>query len=203
MKTITCRCERTFEADIPDAVDLDRDSGVFEAILDGEFLVTTCPHCGERLKPDIPVVVTSKRRGLALRVLPEGERHTWMSDLKSLPHGVEILVGYAELYERVLILKDELDPRALEILKYYILAKALEGSPESSETPRVFYRGKDGNGRLSFGIEGLRAGEIALLALPFDRYEKALRDMPGLATQEPFSLFLSGPYASTRALEGS
>ena len=202
MKTITCRCERTFEANLPDEVDLDRDPEVIGAILDGEFLVTTCPHCGERLKPDIPVVLTSGRRGLTLRVLPEGERHTWMSELKSLPHGIEILVGYAELYERIVILKDGLDPRALEILKYYILAKALESSPETSETPRVFYRGKDENGRLSFGIEGLRAGEIALLALTFDRYEKALGDMPGLAAKEPFSLFLSGPYVSIRALEG-
>ncbi len=201
MRIISCRCERTFDADLPEEVDLDRDPEALEAILAGDFLAVTCPHCGERIKPDIAISLRSRRAGLTLRVLPEGERATWMMGTPALPKDVDVLVGYAELYERVLIVEDGLDPRAVEILKYYILAKALEGAPETGETPRVQYRGKTEEGKLSFGIEGLRKGELALLALPFDRYEKALKDLPNLAANEPFASFLLGPHKSIRALE--
>jgi hypothetical protein len=191
MRIISCRCEKTFDADLPEEIDLDREPETLEAILAGDFLVVTCPHCGERIKPDIAISLRSRRTGLTLRVLPEVERATWMMGTPALPKDVDVL----------LIVEDGLDPRAVEILKYYILAKALEGAPEGGDTPLVRYRGKTEEGKLSFGIEGLREGELALLALPFDRYEKSLKDLPNLAATEPFSSFLFGPHKSIRALE--
>lgn len=201
MKTITCRCDKSFEADIPEELDLDQEPEALDAILEGNFLVMTCPHCGERIKPEVPIEIASRRRGLALKVVAEAERSSWMEGMRNFPDGVDVIVGYAELYERALIIRDGLDARAIEILKYYILAKAMEGIAESGDTPLVRYRGRSEDSRLSFGIEGLRQDEVALLALPFDRYEKALRDMPAIASSEPFSAFLFGPYKSIRALE--
>ena len=201
MRIISCRCEKSFDADLPEEIDLDREPETLEAILSGDFLAVTCPHCGERIKPDIPVSLHSHREGLTLRVLPETERASWLDGTSALPKDVDVLIGYAELYERVLIVKDGFDYRAIEILKYFILAKALENAGETAETPRVQYRGRTAEGRLSFGIMGLREGELALLALPYDRYEKALKEMTGLASTEPYSIFLLGPYKYVRALE--
>lgn len=201
MRIITCRCERSFDAELPELVDLDAEPGTLDKVLEGSFFALTCPHCGERIKPELPVALRSAKRGLSLRVLPEGERSVWLGGGLATAPGEELLIGYAELYERALILREGLEARAVELLKYYILAKALEGAEEAETSPLVSFRGRGEDGRLSFGIEGLRKGELALLALPFDRYEKAKKDLSRLEGEEPFSLFLRGPYRSVRALE--
>jgi len=200
MRIVTCRCERTFDAELPDEIDLDSDPSVLDEILEGNFLTVTCPHCGHRLKPDIPVSIRSRRRGLDIKVLPEGERSALLDGRTTETAGVEFLVGYPELYERALVIREGLDPGAVEVLKYYILAKALESAGASSD-PIVSFRGRTADNKLSFGIAGLRDEEVAILALPYDHYEKACKNLASLAMTEPFSTFLSGPYRSVRALE--
>lgn len=201
MKIITCHCEKNFDADIPDEIELDEEGEVLGQILEGRFLALTCPHCGDVIKPEVAVTLRSANRdGPVFRVVPESERGAWLDGRLEAASGPELLIGYAELYERALILRDGLDSAAIEVLKYYILAKALESADASAE-PVVAYRGRSAEGKLSFGIEGLKPGELALLALPFDRYERTRKDLPGLAATEPFSAFLSGTYRSVRALE--
>ncbi|HUX38236.1 MAG TPA: CpXC domain-containing protein [Rectinemataceae bacterium] len=200
MRIVTCRCEKSFDADLPEEVDLDREPAVIDEILEGNFLSVRCPHCGETIKPEMPVVLSSRRRGLVLRFVPETERSVWQAGRLAPMAGSELLIGFPELRERAMIIRDGLDARCVEILKYFILAKAYEEADPASEL-LVSYRGKREDGRLSFAIGGLRNDEEALLALPFDRYEKAKKDLPRLETSEPYSAFLLGGYRSIRALE--
>ncbi len=200
MRIVTCRCEKSFDAELPEELDLDKDPSVLDEILEGSFLSVTCPHCGETIKPEMPVLLSSRRLGLALRVVPEAERSSWLSGRLKPPSGSELLIGFSELRERAMIIRDGLEARCVEILKYFILAKAFEEADPASEL-LVSYRGKREDGRLSFAIGGLRNDEEALLALPFDRYEKAKKDLPRLESTEPYSSFLLGAYRSIRALE--
>ena len=66
--TITCVCERSFEADIPESVELSEDPAAYEGILNGTYLTLTCPHCGHIIKPDIPLRITDVRKGIDIFV---------------------------------------------------------------------------------------------------------------------------------------
>ena len=50
-RRIVCFCEHSFDADVPDSVDLGKQPEVEQAILSGEFLSIRCPSCGKVLKP--------------------------------------------------------------------------------------------------------------------------------------------------------
>jgi len=200
MRTITCLCERSFEADLPDLIDLDREPGTLEAIIRGDFLTVTCPHCERILKPEPRVRLSSRERGLDVLAVPETDRLAFYGGALEIPGGCELLLGYPELHERALVLKAGLDARAVEVLKYHLLAKALE-TPESEEEILVAYVGRIEDGKLRFSITGLRPGELALLDLPFDRYERAVKDLGKTLKTEPFSRIFEGPYRSVRILE--
>jgi hypothetical protein len=201
MASLTCSCDKSFEVELPDLIDLDAEPGRSAEILSGEFLALSCPHCGRRIKPEPRLRLVSRRGGIDLLVLPESERSAFIAGTLSLPAGSQsFLIGYAELHERILALSEGLDAEAVELLKYYILAKALASAPPESEI-RARLAGREADGRLRFEISGLREGEVAVLRIDEDRLGRARSELPGLRTKEPFSRFLSGPYRSVRALE--
>ena len=53
MRKVTCMCEASFEADLPETVDLDEKGEALAEILSGDFFALTCPNCGNRLKPEL------------------------------------------------------------------------------------------------------------------------------------------------------
>jgi hypothetical protein len=198
MRIVTCRCDKTFDADLPDEIDLDAEPGTIDRILAGDFFAVTCPECGARLKPELRVRIVSKKRPLDLTVLPELERGRLYRGAAELPKGGQALVGYEELYERARILADGLDSDAIEILKYWMEAKAAEQAPEADIA--VAYAGlKDG--KLVFHVTGLREGEIAVLPVDESTYKKTLADKGRTMREAPFDKVFAGPYRSIRALE--
>lgn len=202
MRSLTCHCEKTFEADLPESIDLDRDEECLKAIISGDFMNVTCPNCGSLLKPELATRLSSAKRGLDLYALPESERFSVYAGTVEAPKGCELLVGYAELRERAFVLQAKLDARVVEILKYHLLAKALQ-SPGAEEEVIVSFAGKQADGRLRFELSGLKPGELAVLALPFDRYERAVSESSKTLKTEPFATIFAGVYRSIRSLEAS
>jgi hypothetical protein len=198
MRKVTCMCEASFEADLPETVDLDEKGEALVEILSGDFFALTCPSCGNRLKPELRVRIISKKRGLDAMVLPEAERSSLYMGTAGIPAGVEVIVGYAELYERAKILEDGLDPEVIEIIKLWLVEKAEEQSPEAVIS--VAYAGKK-DGKLVFHLSGLKEGQIAVLPIDSSTYDKTLADKARSKSKSPFDRVFKGPYRSIRILE--
>jgi len=198
MRKVTCMCETTFDADLPEQVDLDADPGVVDQILAGEFLSVSCPSCGSRLKPELPVRLVSKKRALDLVFLPELDRMAVYRGAADLPKGAQVLIGYPELFERARVIADGMDPEAVEIVKYYLQLKAEEQAGEAEVA--VSYAGMDG-GKLTFHVRGVKEGEVAVLHVGRDTYDRTLADKARSLRAEPFDRILAGPYKSIRMLE--
>ena len=198
MRTVTCICENSFEADLPDEIDLDAEPGRIGQILDKTFFVITCPSCGTKLEPELRVRLLARSKGIDFVVLPELERMSLYRGKATLPKGSAVLVGYAELRERARIIADGLDPDCAEIIKYFLLLKAEERSPESDVS--ISYGGMEGD-NLLFRAAGIKEGELALLHVSKALYEQTLSDKSRTLRSEPFDRIFKGPYRSVRALE--
>lgn len=197
MRQMTCMCETSFDADLPEEVDLDAEPQTIDRILAGDFLAVSCPNCGARLKPELRVRLVSKKRRLDLVCLPELERMSLYLGSADVPEGAEALVGYAELFERAKMLADGVDPEAIEIIKYLLAEKAEEKSPEAEVS--IAYAGKK-EGKLEFHVSGLKEGEVAVLPLAPAIYDKTLADKAKTKQEPPFDRVFKGPYRSIKIL---
>jgi len=196
METATCVCEKEFEVEPPVDVNLDEDPGMLESILEGNFMVYTCPECGSRLKLEFPVRISSKSRCWDIYFIPEKNRQElYRSELSfSIPTGSRCVVGYAELVEKLKLLQEELDERAVEVIKYHLLTRALQ-SGEEEEPIRILFVEKSAEG-LVFHIHGLRKDEVGVSRIRMDIYHKAKRSLDETAAQEPMKSLLEPPYVS-------
>jgi hypothetical protein len=198
MRKVTCMCETTFDADLPEEVDLDANPAILNEILSGDFLAVKCPSCGTRLKPELRVRLVSKKSGIDICYLPELERMSLYRGAANLPKGAEALVGYPELFERAQILLDSLDPEAIEIIKYWLLQKAAEQAPDAYIS--VAYAGKKGD-KLAFHLSGLKEGQVAVLPVDPSTYARTLAEKPHSLREAPFDRVFKGPYRSIQILE--
>jgi len=198
VRKVTCMCETTFDADIPEEIDVDADPGILGEILAGDFLAVSCPNCGARLKPELRMRFLSRKFGMDLVALPELDRISMYRGAVDLPKGAEALVGYPELYERARILEDGLDPDAIEIIKYWLVEKAEEQAPDADI--RAAFAGKKGD-KLSFHLSGLREGEVAVLPVDQGTYAKTIAEKARSSRETPFAKIFKGPYRSIRILE--
>jgi len=195
MATVTCVCEKTFEADIPESVDLAGEPDALEQILDGRYLTFSCPHCGHRVKPEVPLRVTDSRKGIDMFLVPERERNRYLLGLTEYPEAGRIVIGYAELVEKLEIYRAGLDDSAIELIKYYLLAKVGAGI-----TPAIFFRSITED-KLVFEIVGLRDDEVGVIKIGRETYDRALDELPEKRREEPYSSFLEPPYVSINKIE--
>lgn len=192
-------CETSFDADLPEEIDVDEKPGTISQILEGSFFAVTCPSCGSLLKPELEVRLSSRIRNFDIQVIPEIERLAFYLGSRQIS-APEVLIGYNELYERARMLEDGLDPTTIEIIKYYLLLKADERAPEGAAI-RVAYAGLTPDGRLNFHVSGIKPNEVAVLPLSKDMYSKTFAGRTATLAQDPFTDIFKGPYRSIRALE--
>jgi len=206
-RRIACFCEKTFDAEIPDAIDLSLDEGVQDLILGGDFMAVTCPACGKRLTPEFPCVVSMAGEipgaGGARDVLlvPELDRVACLSGRHGgLKDGhARVAIGMPELVEKVLIFSRSLDDRVVEIMKYYLLTGSAGSAAEDREVT-LRYSGDEGE-RMVFHITGLSEGQIGVARLGRDIYDRIQSDLATRLAEEPFSIFCDAPYVSIRKAE--
>lgn len=198
MKSITCMCETTFDADIPDEIDLESDKVQLASIKSGSFLSFVCPSCGKTLKPEFPVKVAFPSKKLFFFMIPEYDRMSFYRGKYEIPSGYECVIGFPELLDRVRAVADGFDHRAVEIMKYIYLCKAEESDPEAQ--PSIFYHGLESDS-LCFHVHGLKSDSVAVVKAPRQLYEMTLKDLPAKSSQEPFNEVLKPPYVSVNRLD--
>ncbi len=201
MKPITCMCEKKFEADFPDTIDLGRTPEVVREIIDGSFMNVTCPACHKVLKPEFPFKIFDAKADWELHFIPELIRQENMKNPPALSGRttMRLVIGYAELCEKIKIFSQNLDDRTVEYLKYVILSKVLEKTNSEEKDIAVYYSEKKGD-ELLFHIQGLKDGEVALFKIPTALYQKTLAEIDTRAGDSPFSEFLVPPYVSLNRL---
>ena len=173
---IICMCENSFEADIPEEIDLDSGDYI-EKILNGSFLNFDCPSCGKKHKPEFPMMMLWPSRNLRFEVLRELDRGEFYRRKKPLPDNgkqiLETLIGYPEMTDRIAVIRDGFEPVIIETLKYYLYLKTEEQYPDAE--PEIWYI-KASADSIEFHIHGLKDDEVAMMKLPIPLYQKTLDD---------------------------
>ncbi|HEB10384.1 MAG TPA: hypothetical protein ENI06_04120 [Spirochaetales bacterium] len=193
-RKVVCYCDRDFEVDLPDQVELNPE--MEEAILKGSFMSTKCPHCGKLLKPEFPVRVKNPERGIDIFMVPEQDRNVFYDN--SLPYsikeGMSVVIGHRELIEQLLVIKSALDMRAVEIVKFYLLKKALNDY-DSEERLSIIFTGKEQD-MLVFHIFGLKRDQLGIVHVALEKYQRIVQELYARVKEEPFGVLLAPPYVS-------
>ncbi|MCL2208611.1 MAG: CpXC domain-containing protein [Treponema sp.] len=191
---LSCQCGKIFQVVIEEEVNLDENPTSLNSILDGSFMSFICPACKKKHKPEFRILLIWKSKNLKLEVLPEMDRGEFYRRKKEdIPY--ETVIGFPEMSDRISVLKDDLEPVIIEALKSCLLAKAEENYP-SRET-NIWYRGK-GPAGIEFHLDGIRAGEVAVMRVPDDLYKKMSNNYIKHPKSEPFSLLRVRSYMSVQ-----
>jgi len=175
---IDCPCGRTFPVQPMEKIDLDLNPEYIDTICNGSFMSFICPACGKNHKPEYPVILLWPSKKLKFEVLPELDRGEFYRRKKE-NSGFETIISYAELADRLAVIRDGLEPVAIEALKYYLLVKAEETYPDLDISAWYYEKGSDG---IEFHLHGIKANEVAVMRVPQELYDKTLaefRKSPG------------------------
>jgi hypothetical protein len=206
-RKITCLCDRVFEAEVPEEINLDTDSSYLDEIRSGRFFNFPCPACGKNHKPEFPLSVLWPSKKLCFEVLPELERGEFYRRKKTAEQKgaepAETIIGYPEMADRLTVIHDGFEPAPIEAIKYFLLLKAEEQYPD--EEIEIWYFGltKGGDalgieGFLEFHIHGIRENEVAVMKVPLSLYEKTLYDYNKNPKKEIFSVLRYKTYLSVK-----
>ncbi len=198
-RQVRCRCDAVVDVEVPDILDLDAGEGALALLAAGQSPQATCPRCGVAVRAELPLRVAMRSAGLDAAVLPESERLAAYRGKADAPAGVEVLLGYQELFERARCLRDGLNPLALEALKHAIEAKADESGPAEGEVV-VLYNGMEG-AALAFHVLGLKPGEAGVIRVPRSAYDSVAESAARQAGKEPYRTLKAGHYHGARKLE--
>ncbi|MDR1949257.1 MAG: CpXC domain-containing protein [Spirochaetaceae bacterium] len=195
-RKIPCPCDNTFTVEVPESIDLDVRPEYLTEILNGSFMNFTCSSCGKKHKPEFPITLLWPSRHYTFEVLPEQERLSFYRRKKEKkPEFTETLIGYPELADRLVVIRDGLVPIVVEALKYYLLLKAEETNAEGEIS--VWYQNREAD-HLEFHLHGLRDGEVAVTRVPVAVYEKTAGDFRSHPKTELFSSLRFGSYISVQ-----
>ena len=197
MPKLTCNCGYEKDYDLPNRYDVAGNDGerTLARILDGSLLTVVCPACATELRLEYPIVVAGTGSG-PLTLVPEGDRRDFLTGELGyeLPSADRVAIGFAELAEKIRIDRARLDEAAIEVIKYYLLSRALEEADARQEVSVIFQEADEQS--LQFTIVGLRPDEHGHTRVSREVYARTVDDLPTRRAQEPFSAFLRPPYVS-------
>ena len=108
----------------------------------------------------------------------------------------EVLIGFAELADRVAVLDSNLSPLAIETLKYHLTIKARKSGTDIK--PVILFEKRTENGDLEFHIHGLKKDEVAITHIPYALYETIYKDTLANPDNELFTSLRNGAYLSVQ-----
>ena len=198
---LDCLCGNNFFIDYEEEIDLDQAPDYINQILNGTFMNFICSTCGKKHKPEYRISILWKSKNLILEVLPELERGEFYRAKKertsSKKVSVETIIGYPEMADRIAVIKDNLEPMAVEALKYYLLAKAEENYPDREINAWYCNNGQDG---IEFHLDGIKQGEVAVMRVPRHVYDKTTEDYRKHPKNELFASMRVRSYLSVQNL---
>jgi len=171
-KNITCFCSENFQFEYSDEINIDEKPELLGQILDGSFMSANCPSCGKKFKPELKIRIIWKSKNLIMDVIPELERGEYYRNKKDKSN-TQTIIGFPEMADRLSVIKDDLEPVVIETIKSFLLAKAAENYPENDIN--AWYHSSDPSG-IEFHLDGIREGEMAVMKIPRETYDKTLDD---------------------------
>lgn len=202
-RRVVCMCDKEFEVDVPECVDLDENTEVLESIKNGDFMAHTCPACAKLLKPEFPLRLLGRSLGLDVFFIPELHRYAYLND--KLDYAVQktkrVVIGYHELVEKISIFEAGLDDRIIEIMKFYLLTKAYEDEACEEQKIMCFFK-ECGNENLQFHVYGMRLDEVGVWRVPLEIYEDTAQSISEKAKERSFAEILQTPYVSVNKVFG-
>ncbi|MDR2731353.1 MAG: CpXC domain-containing protein [Treponema sp.] len=172
-RNINCPCGKNFIIEAAVEFDLDAVPDTIKRICDGTFMSFDCPLCGKKQKPEYNITLLWKSKNYRFEILTELERAGFYHR-KRKSIGIETIIGYREMADRIGVINDGLEPLAVETLKFYSLAKAGETYPDFNIS--AWYQGSDSQ-FVKFYLDGIKEGEVALMNIPRAVYDKTLIDI--------------------------
>ena len=195
-KNFTCLCGANVQLEYEEEIDIDKNSGYLEKILDGTFMSVSCPSCKKKHKPEYKITVIWRSKNLKMEVIPELERGEFYRKKKD-KQPVQTIISFPEMADRLSIIKDNLEPVIIETLKSFLLTKAAEDYPENEINAWYYCCGPEG---IEFHLDGIRCGEIAVMRIPLEIYEKTLEDFKKHPKKEMYASLKAGSYLSVQNL---
>jgi hypothetical protein len=197
---ITCFCGSNFSVDYDEEINFDQSPETLSQIMDGSFFNFPCPGCNIKHKPEFHIFINWPSKRLKLEALPELDRGEFNRRKKDIP-GTETVIGYPELVDRLSVIRDGLEPVAVEALKYYLLLKAEENYPDKQIS--IWYSGAMANAGqcIEFHIHGIKENEVAVSRVPWSLYEKTLADFKKKQRQELFVFLRTRSYLSVQHMQ--
>jgi hypothetical protein len=187
-------CGKNFPIETEEEIDLDANREYLDKISNGTFMSFICPDCGKNHKPEYKVTLVWKSKNFKLEVLPELERGSFYRNKKETGQH-ETIISYPEMADRIAVIRDDLEPIAIETLKSYLLAKAEENYPGKEIDAWYYTKGPSG---IEFHLDGIRDGEVAVMRIPLDVYEKTCEDYRKHPKNEVFSALRVRSYLSVQ-----
>jgi len=192
-RKITCHCGNIVDYSFPEKIDVFKKPALVDGILENTFLQVACDSCGAELKPDFSMIfeqVTGPSGKICIHYLPEVERTLFLAGKIDTPCE-RIVIGYPELREKLLMFRESLDDRAVEILKFLLLEKA-----QSRENLTILLQEKK-DAYLTFHLYGLKEGEVGISRVPLSLYEKVISTYDErVKTDEVYGQITKAPYVS-------
>ena len=192
-QNINCPCGKVFAAEYNEEVDLDAQAEHLEQICAGTFMSYNCPGCGKKHKPEYKVMIVWKSKNLKMEVLPELERGAFYRNKENKPF--ETIIGFPEMADRITVIKDDLEPTVIEALKYFLYAKAEENYPDIDVNIRYYGKNQD---NIEFHLDGIKAGEVAVMKVPQQVYEKTFMEWRKHPKSENFAPLRVRSYLSVQ-----
>ncbi|GBU27815.1 hypothetical protein R84B8_01356 [Treponema sp. R8-4-B8] len=171
-KNITCLCGNNILIDYEEEIDLDQKPETLTDILSGTFMSYKCTYCDKKNKPEYPITIVWKSKNLTMRVLPELDRGEFYRNKKE-KYQFETIISYPEMADRLAVINDGLEPVVIETLKSFLLDKAAENYPDKEIN--AWYH-SNSSGGIEFHLDGIRRGEVAVMRIPQELYNKFLTD---------------------------
>jgi len=193
-KNINCLCGTNIPIEYIENVDIDAKPDVLESIFSGTFMSYNCSYCGKKHKPEYRITITWKSKNYIVEVIPELERGEFYRS-KAENQSTETVIGFPEMADRLSVIKDNLEPIIIETIKSYLLTKAEENYPDKEIN--AWYHCKNNDG-IEFHLDGIRPGEMAVMRIPFEMYEKTLDDFRKRPKNELFTSLRVRSYLSVQ-----
>jgi len=199
-RKLVCMCENEFEVEVRELVDLEEEPEIEDEILSGDYMTYRCPKCGKLLKPEFPFRIVDRQRGIDIFFIPELDRGAYSR--KKLGYDVgspsRVVIGFPELIEKLTIIREGLDDRAVESIKMYLLEHAISRDDEVELIPKVWFDRRE-NEYLIFKIEGLKEDSIGITRIPRETYDKVVKSLVKNRDKTMRSI-VSPPYVSVNKL---
>ncbi|MBR5559028.1 MAG: CpXC domain-containing protein [Oscillospiraceae bacterium] len=133
---ITCsKCRKDYEATVYQTVDTALHENVAKDIITWELFRQTCPHCGNTVTLNYPLLYHDLQRKAVVWVAPvEPGREAKLAEMRknmALPdHTTRLVAGLDQLREKVSALETGRDDRVLELLKWSLVQNLQKQMPD-------------------------------------------------------------------------